>query len=165
MNMITGNCIVSPNGDRCESSDGGSGPEEGICNKSHAKTASESDNFPDLHSFVTNTFIANDPIHYSFRDNFLNDSDIGKKYIYYYNALSDFLLQEDFFDFNLLNKTIQTMPNVDEAIENILNNGENKILIDTEMLNSLIEICDIIQTKSNNESLNFIIEDLKNDMT
>jgi hypothetical protein len=55
--------------------------------------------------------------------------------------------------------------NLEISIQNIMNNSENSLLVATEMLSGWIDICDIIKTKSDNESFNFIIEDLKNDMT
>jgi hypothetical protein len=166
MNMITGNCVISPSGgDRCESNDGGGGDDDpGVCSKNKARSASNLDQYSDLHSSVSVTYLDNNDLHYSFRDNFLNSSELGKKYIYYYNALSQFLISPDFYDYELLSSTISAMPKVDEALNKIFSGEATDIVIDSNIYLEVIELINIIESKSDNESFLFVLNDLRNDL-
>lgn len=113
-------------------------------------------------SYIEETF--EESTFYSFRDNFLIQTNIGNKYINYYYALSAFLYQN--VNLSIAANTATLLPQINEAIEKLQFpeiNGD-QILINEELKTDILQILAEYKSISENDDYNSVLDDIENDV-
>lgn len=111
-------------------------------------------------SFPLVDLMDNKENYYKLRDDFLNSSRTGKKFISYYYSLSTYININllNFSDYSLI---VSLLPDIDDAVNKILNGGEDEIIIDNEFKNKILSLISNLKSKSNDTYYQLILEDLK----
>lgn len=136
--------------------------EGSFCGKAQLKSASLIENISQ--NLINNTLIENDSLHYDFKDNYLNNSRLGNKYKDYYYAMSRFLDVPDYVDIAINTGVFNLIPEVDDKLEILTQNGnENTVIFTEDFTSDLIQFLDNIKN-SNGSHFERVVEDLQNDI-
>ena len=144
----------------CEDQGGEPGdgePDDGDCpRKSTISILSEN-------SYTTESGVLDTNLHYEFRDNFLNNSILGKKYIeLFYLSNRHF---EEALDIELAIEIYNLSPKINLFIENLFDTNFEGILINNEFKTELISLINEIENKSSSQVFKNILDNLSDDIT
>jgi hypothetical protein len=99
------------------------------------------------------------------RDNFMNKSSLGQKYVEYYYKLSDLNIRynmikpSNYLDYLTLGK------NLTEILDLLSQNGNDKeVIIDKDLRNQTLELINKYRVISKNKELKSILDDIENDI-
>lgn len=131
---------------------------KGICGATEISTDEKfNTNFP------TVDILKNIKNYYELRDDFLYHSQTGKKFINYYYSLSTNLdiSKLNISDFSLI---ISLLPDIDKAIENILDEKKDNIIIDDDLKNKVLNLINRLGNKSTDLYSHLILNDMKEEI-
>lgn len=140
----------------CKSQPGGICPEADMVNELHNNGLLSTDSI---------SAIFNSELHYSFRDNFLQSSNKGQKYVEYYYALGEMLV--DKIPLLLRVKTARTLFKFNTCATLLLNAKDhpNEILINAQLNSELINLLNEYKNiMPNNTEYIFIIDAIISDV-
>lgn len=108
---------------------------------------------------VENSELLIETVLYDFRDNYLDNFKIGKKYINYYYHLSKLIDDSP----SLLLEIGKNIPILVTA-QNRIKENSDEIIIDDNDSNNLITLLDIFASKTEDDFMLFMINDIKSDI-
>ena len=101
--------------------------------------------YPNYVYYVTEVVLEDD--YYKLRDEFLNKSDLGKKYVRVFYQIQDHLMET--MDTRMIGKILGVLPAVNRAIGNLLDNSYTGVIVDRGLKG---KITDIIDASINNST-------------
>jgi Secretion system C-terminal sorting domain len=100
-----------------------------------------------------------------FRDQFLSQCTIGKKYIQYYYAMGDYITKTSKFNGEIMVKSTKLAPQLYKTVRVLLNpNAQNEVVITKSQKNSFVDLLELYKGLSDNRDYQAILTDIENDI-
>jgi hypothetical protein len=112
------------------------------------------------------TTLFNDNLHYSFRDRFLTNSDLGIKYAFDFYVIGEFIYDNGGMSLSLANKIAGALIEMNNIASKILSPSghEDEILISSDYHAKLTDIIEEAKSISTNIDYQNILQDLQSDL-
>ncbi|MGB0863105.1 MAG: hypothetical protein ACPGXZ_09305 [Saprospiraceae bacterium] len=105
-------------------------------------------------------------LYWSFKDNIMDSSNIGIKYVNYYRGLSAFILSSDNLTANHLISTTSKMPSIHSIVTKLMSptTSSDEIIVTTSIERDLKDLIALYRNFSTNADFQFILDDIENDI-